>query len=38
VLAWYVELNTGGTPHTKEEIDKVLEMIKKDKPCPVKNV
>jgi hypothetical protein len=29
VLAWYVELNTGGTLHTKEEIDKVLEMIRK---------
>ena len=27
VLTWYIEMNTGGTPHTKEEIAKVEEMI-----------
>jgi uncharacterized protein with ParB-like and HNH nuclease domain len=28
VLQWYIELNEGGTPHTKEEINRVKEMIK----------
>ena len=27
VLQWYVEMNEGGTPHSKEEIQKVKEMI-----------
>jgi len=27
VLTWYVEMNDGGTPHTKEEIEKVKKMI-----------
>lgn len=27
VLQWYVEMNTQGKPHTKEEIDKVRDMI-----------
>ena len=27
VLTWYVEMNAGGTPHTKEEIEKVKRMI-----------
>ena len=27
VLQWYLELNEGGTPHTKEELDKVRRMI-----------
>lgn len=27
VLQWYVEMNEGGTPHTKEEIDRVKQMI-----------
>lgn len=27
VLQWYLELNSGGTPHTKEELDKVKKMI-----------
>lgn len=29
VLTWYLEMNTGGTPHTKEEIDKVKTMLTK---------
>jgi len=31
VLKWYLELNEGGTPHTKEEIDKVYELLKYEK-------
>lgn len=27
VLQWYLELNTGGTVHSKEELDKVRAMI-----------
>jgi hypothetical protein len=27
VLQWYLELNSGGTPHTKEELDKVKKML-----------
>lgn len=27
VLQWYLQLNEGGTPHTKDEIDKVKNMI-----------
>lgn len=29
VLQWYIELNSGGTPHTKEELDKVKKMLSK---------
>jgi hypothetical protein len=29
VLQWYIEINEGGTPHTKEEIDKVKNMLEK---------
>lgn len=31
VLRWYLESNSGGTPHTKEELDKVREMIEKER-------
>mgnify|MGYP001601054583 CR=1 FL=1 len=27
VLAWYLEMNTGGTPHTEEELNKVKKML-----------
>ena len=27
VLRWYVEVNSGGTPHTEEEIDRVKRMM-----------
>ena len=27
VLQWYVDMNSGGTPHTYEEIERVREMI-----------
>lgn len=27
VLQWYVDLNSGGTPHTKDEIERVKKMI-----------
>lgn len=29
VLQWYVDMNSGGTPHTNEEIEKVKDMISK---------
>ncbi len=29
VLQWYLEMNTGGTPHTEAEINKVKELLKK---------
>ncbi len=28
VLKWYLEMNSGGTPHTKDEIEKVESMLK----------
>lgn len=31
VLQWYVQFNKGGTVHTKEEIDKVIEMMEQEK-------
>jgi len=27
LLTWYLDLNDGGTVHTKEELDKVKEML-----------
>lgn len=30
VLQWYLELNNMGTPHTKEEIERVQEMLRKE--------
>lgn len=27
VLQWYVDMNAGGTPHSSEEIDRVIKMI-----------
>jgi len=30
VYEWYIRLNAGGTVHTKEELDKVRELIKKE--------
>ena len=30
VLQWYVDINTGGTPHTNTEIQKVQDMIKQE--------
>lgn len=29
VLKWYIAINTGGTPHKKEEIEKVRMMLNK---------
>jgi len=31
VLQWYVEFNSGGTPHTIEEIDRVRELLAKER-------
>lgn len=28
ILEWYIDMNSGGTPHTKNEIEKVKQMIK----------
>lgn len=28
VLRWYLEMNSGGTPHTEEELEKVRKMLK----------
>lgn len=30
VLRWYLEINSGGTPHSKTEIDRVKELLKKE--------
>lgn len=27
IIKWYIEFNEGGTPHTKEEIDRVKKML-----------
>lgn len=27
VLTWYLDLNTGGTPHTQDEIEKVMHLL-----------
>ena len=29
VLEWYIQMNDGGTPHTKQEINRIKDMIKK---------
>lgn len=31
VLQWYLELNAGGTPHTDSEINRVRDLLKKEK-------
>ena len=31
VLQWYIELNTTGVPHSKEEIDRVKELLNKER-------
>lgn len=31
VLQWYIDLNAGGVPHTKKEIEKVRELLEKEK-------
>ena len=31
VIRWYLEINAGGTPHTREEIDRVRDLLKKEK-------
>lgn len=27
ILEWYVDMNSGGTPHTNDEIERVRKMI-----------
>lgn len=31
VLTWYIEMNDGGTPHSKQEIERVKAMLSKTK-------
>lgn len=31
VLKWYLEMNDGGTPHSQEELDRVTELLRKEK-------
>ena len=31
VIRWYLEINAGGTPHIREEIDRVRDLLKKEK-------
>jgi hypothetical protein len=33
VLQWYLDINDGGTVHTQEEINKVRNMLKKEREC-----
>jgi len=33
VLQWYIEMNAGGTPHTDEEIAKVLALYDEEVKC-----
>ncbi|MEG2289551.1 MAG: DUF262 domain-containing protein [Clostridium sp.] len=30
VLKWYLQMNTGGTPHSKEEIDRVKSILERE--------
>lgn len=31
VLQWYIEMNTGGTPHTNKEIEKVKHLLQQER-------
>ncbi len=31
VLKWYIEMNTGGTPHNSEEINRVKKLLEEEK-------
>ena len=31
VLEWYLQINSGGTPHSNEEIERVKELLSKEK-------
>lgn len=30
ILTWYIEMNSGGTPHTEEEIEKARRLLKEN--------
>lgn len=30
VLKWYLEMNSGGTPHTEQELDRVRRLVEKE--------
>jgi hypothetical protein len=36
VLRWYLDFNAGGTPHSKEEINRVRKLLDKEKTCQKK--
>jgi hypothetical protein len=36
VLKWYIDLNEGGTIHTKEDIDKVRDLLEKERQTKAK--
>lgn len=38
VLQWYLDLNTGGTPHTVEEIEKVMSFLANEQDQTLSNV
>lgn len=33
VLQWYLDFNSGGTPHTNAELNKVRKLLKKEEKC-----
>ena len=37
VLQWYLEMNTGGTIHKSEEIEKVKELLREEEQCHQSN-
>lgn len=36
ILKWYIGMNTGGTIHTPNEIDKVKKLLEEEQKCKVK--
>ena len=37
VLRWYLDMNTGGTIHTNDEVEKVKELLKNEKRQALQN-
>lgn len=31
ILQWYIEMNSGGTPHTSKEIERVKKLLDQEK-------
>jgi len=34
LLTWYLQLNSGGTPHSKKEIDRVRQLLQEEESKP----